>query len=636
MRWKHTAATTRLAALLTSGVMVFPAVSAADGRAVALLSVASPPNPEDPTLQLTVAGLPGNYAIWACADLLVGWTRETNVVVGLEGTADVAVERNERSVLLLRAEATDAVSLLTLGSTIEPQVFIDGAEVESFLWTWDDGSTDASHPLASKDFGTPAARLQRLAVTPREAITAINLGFDGADGGGATPLPQRPPQNVAAAWFPAPLPELNCWASSYNPITNTLDFSGFNGLEYIECYYCTNLQQVVVTNLPALRRVCLEACDLRELDLSGNPNLGDVRAALNAFTNIVVGRGTGPKIWHWCTRDNPQLTQQFTDIMTNFHSLRELYIWNDNQTGHLAVGSTNLTSVWAFRNQFASADFTGQSNLSSVILSDNALTNLVLTGCTNLRRLEAQRNQLPAAVLDNLLASLDAFAPNLESVDLSANAQFPSVIGYTHYSNLVDRGVTVSLDFRDSNDGRYNVPGGTNAITFVTSSQYPHMEIRIDTGIATDIFWHWGDGTFQTNISVASHDFGSPGLRTNYVRVLPRTAVTYFGTPQGVTDQGIRAVYGAANFPNLSFLYLYREELVDLSIAGCANLRQLHLARNPVPTSVCDQWFIDLDGAVTGPVTGADFWYPASQRSAASDGAWTSLVGKGYVMHPYN
>jgi hypothetical protein len=44
---------------------------------------------------------------------------------------------------------------------------------------------------------------------------------------------------------------------------------------------------------------------------AGNPNLGDVRGALNAFTNIVVGQGTGPNLWHWCTRDNPQLTQRF-------------------------------------------------------------------------------------------------------------------------------------------------------------------------------------------------------------------------------------------------------------------------------------------------------------------------------------
>ena len=61
---------------------------------------------------------------------------------------------------------------------------------------------------------------------------------------------------------------------------------------------------------------------------------------------------------------------------------------------------------------------------------------------------------------------------------------------------------------------------------------------------------------------------------------------------------------------------------------------QLHLAGNPVSTRVCDQWFIDLDNAVTGPVTGADFWYPARRRSSASDAAWTNLVNKGYAMHP--
>ena len=191
---------------------------------------------------------------------------------------------------------------------------------------------------------------------------------------------------MAAVWFPTPLTNLTCWASSYNPITNTLDFSGFTGLEYVECYQCPDLQQVVATNLPSLKRLCVEDCDLRELDLSGNPNLEDLRGALNRLTNIVVGRGTGPRIRHWCTRDNPLLTQQFAEIMTNFHSLRELYIWNDNQTGNLTLGSTNLMDVRAFNNHLTAADLSGQSNLWRLYLHENELTNLVLTGCTGLHK----------------------------------------------------------------------------------------------------------------------------------------------------------------------------------------------------------------------------------------------------------
>ncbi len=70
-------------------------------------------------------------------------------------------------------------------------------------------------------------------------------------------------------------------------------------------------------------------------------------------------------------------------------------------------------------------------------------------------------------------------------------------------------------------------------------------------------------------------------------------------------------------------------------MAGCAGLRQLHLANNPVREAVCDQWFADLDRAVTGLVTDAVFWYPGAKRTSASDAPWSSLKAKGYVMHPF-
>jgi Leucine-rich repeat (LRR) protein len=606
-----------------------------DSPVFVLISRPAPPDVDGFTFE--VHGSPGEYAVHGSASLGSSWEVLTNVIV-LDGTgATMFFPFLATDTLFLRAERVDSIHdviFQTMGSSFEPEITHIGEEESIAWWTWSDGTTSTEYPVASKTFDSASSRFQRLKVDPAESLTKINLGFDGADGGHLTPLEHRPPQAVGAVLFSRPLTNLQVWASSYNPISNRLDFGGFTNLEYIEAYKCTQLRQVHVSHLPMLKRVCLEACNLQELDLSGNPNLEDVRAALNSFTNIVLGAGTGPKIWHWCVRDNPQLTQRFQDVMTNFDSLEDFWAWNTNQEGHLSLVSTNLIDVRAFRNRYTSVDLSGHDKLRVCRLYENQITNVVLTGCTALRQVDLHDNRLSTAALDQLLGELDRSAPDLRHLDLSQNPKPPSEVGLEHYANLLSRGVTVLLDMPDENDGEINVPGGTNAITFVTISENPILEIRTE-GVPESIIWHWGDGTVTRNVHVATHQFESEGVWTNYVEVIPPDAVTYFGAPRSQPGQGIQAVYGAANFPNLDFLYLFTEDLTELSIAGCANLRQLHLARTLVSTEVCDQWFIDLDQAVTGPVTGADFWYPADLRSSASDAAWSSLVEKGFVMRPY-
>ena len=271
------------------------------------------------------------------------------------------------------------------------------------------------------------------------------MGFDASDGGEATPLNPFAPQNITAVIFPTPLIGLRYWASSYAPITNTLDFSGFTSLEAIECFHCTNLPHVVVNNLPSLRRLCLEECPLQELNISGNPNLEDVRGAVSGYTNVVVGGGTGPKIWHWCTRFNEQLRQNLTEVMTNFYSLQELWIWNDHQTDALTVVSTNLTDVEFQNNYYEFADFNHQTNLNSCLAENNSLTNLVLTGCARLQYLDASQNQFSTEALDGILATLNT-VPAIQYVNLANNPAKPSPAGYSNYTNLLNRGVEIYVD----------------------------------------------------------------------------------------------------------------------------------------------------------------------------------------------
>lgn len=338
----------------------------------------------------------------------------------------------------------DLVEFQTVGSSFASQVSYDTSAADAFRWLWSDNSTSSS-TNATKSFPGRASRPQLLTAFPGGVLTSINIGFDGSDGGETTPLnTNRPQQNVSSVYFPYPLTSLKYWASSYNPITNTLDFSGFTSLEAIECFHCTNLDGVVVSDLPAIKRLCFEACGLQQLDVSGNPNLEDLRAAVNNFTNIIIGNGTGPKIWHFCTRENRNITQRYQDIMTNFYSLREPWIWHNNQSGHLAFVSTNLTDVETWGNAYTSADFTGQSKLELLWTYDNQLTNLVITGCTSLQELLADHNQLTTNALDQILTDLES-CPDLQLVYLQNNG-YPSAIGYTHYHNLTNR-ATVYIDW---------------------------------------------------------------------------------------------------------------------------------------------------------------------------------------------
>ncbi len=403
---------------------------------------------------LTLHGLPGVYTIQTNSNLFTPWLNGPQIAVEAEGSGAISIPREPGADLFVRARSTNPelglgynVLFQTEGSAFEPAIYCENNQPQDFGWQWADGTTGTNRPLALKDFGAPATRTQRLRVLAPETITTINLGFDGSDGGDALPLSNRPPQEVSRVLFPYPLTSLRYWASSYNPLTNGLDFTGFTSLEDVECWHCTNLQHVAVANLPALKRVCFEQCGLQELNLRGLPNLEDVRAALNDFSAVRVGGGTGPKIWHWCVRDNPQLTQDFNEIMTNFFSLRELWIWNANQSGALTVVSSNFTDVELQNNAYTSANFSGQTNLQILWIFNNSLTNLLVHGCGSLQDLEAEQNQLPRSALDSILAFLDASAPDLQILDLTGNAEFPSPAGYAHYTNLLNRGVAAYVDF---------------------------------------------------------------------------------------------------------------------------------------------------------------------------------------------
>lgn len=225
-----------------------------------------------------------------------------------------------------RADSSQEVVFVTTGSSFSPVIIVEGTP--EVTWTWADGTTDNS-TTPVKNYGSAGVRTNRLVVKPWSAVVRINIGYDGGDGG-SNLIEVVADQHVrSVSGLSVLAPTLRQWCSSYNEIV-TLDFSGFEQLDTIECFQSRSLQNVYLDNTPSLERACFEDCDLKELDLSGCPGLRDLRGALNNYTTINFGT-IGTDVWHICVRENTQMTNRylFSD-MSQFPDISELFIWNDN------------------------------------------------------------------------------------------------------------------------------------------------------------------------------------------------------------------------------------------------------------------------------------------------------------------
>jgi hypothetical protein len=317
------------------------------------------------------------------------------------------------------------------------------------------------------------------------------------------------------------------------------------------------------------------------------------------------------------------------------HDFGSAGVWTNTVEVTPAARVSYFGAQGEFQGIQAVSGLTNFPNLNFLYLYNESVTELSLAGCTNLRQLHFAGNPVGTAVCDQWFIDLDAAVTGpVSGADFYYPETARSSASDAAAASLAAKGFVLHPPISVTPPPvTNNFTGGTNAVMFTTFSQQPHMEFRVSS-TPDSIIWHWGDGTTTVGATVASHDFGATGYRTNWVEVTPPECVTYFGAQGGYTGQGIQGVYHLTNFPNLNYLFLYQESVTELSLAGCANLRQLHLAANPVSSAVCDQWFVDLDAAVTNHVTGADFYYPAAARTSASDAARTSLIGKGFNMIP--
>jgi len=322
-------------------------------------------------------------------------------------------------------------------------LILSGApEVE---WIFDDGTTSSeSSPV--KDYGSSGVRSNRLYVNPWSALSRINIGYDGEDGGSSAIEHVADQQVSSVEGLDLVAPYLRQWCSSYNNI-ESLDFSDFINLDTIECYLSGSLKYVDLTNTPSLKRICFEDCDLAALDLSDCTALEDLRGALNSYSSIDFG-DVGDNTWHICVRDNTFGSNLFSD-MSNLPKIVELFIWQDNQSGSLVIPSTGTSrnaNILAYGNDYTYVDLRGalqNTNLNGTVsLYNNRISEILIDGCVQINNLYLQNNLLDSDQVDYILGELDSMGRANGVLKIYGNSS-PSSDGLQSMSSLIDKGWTI-------------------------------------------------------------------------------------------------------------------------------------------------------------------------------------------------
>jgi hypothetical protein len=333
---------------------------------------------------------------------------------------------------------SDMIDIQSGGATFSPVIEVTGNSV--IEWIFNDETTSSSVTPA-KNYGSPGIRHNLLKVTPWSALIGINAGYDAADGGYGG-FDMVPNQNIMG------FQNLNLAESglqylcvSQSPLAG-VDLSDLAALRFVELVHCQNLVTLKLGNHPVLERISLEDCNLTNLDISGSPELRDFRAASNNYPSISWGT-TGAKLWHICTRSNNHMTVNIP-VLTNFPLLRELLIWDDNQTGPFVCHSSIIQKIEANDNHYSSLDISGCTVLRHLALSGSQLASVNLGSAPALDFVQLKDCALIEELVDYVLKTIDEAGPGTGTIDLTENAA-PSSNGMVHYNNLKAKGWTVNI-----------------------------------------------------------------------------------------------------------------------------------------------------------------------------------------------
>jgi hypothetical protein len=323
-----------------------------------------------------------------------------------------------------------SINFTHTGSSFSPQIAV-GPDAR-IRWYFPDGSTSES-TTPSVDFGTAGTRISRLSVAPWSKLLAINVGYDGIDGGSGwdnsngtllqNPLPQQNVISVENLPLAQKLQEIAC---NYNPM-GTLDLYGLPNLRRVDAYG-SNLGSISVSGSPVLDRLNVEDAGISgELDLTGCSNLGDIRCSRQSITNIIWPSPSS--LYHICCHSNPFIEGIFpSDLAAAFPYLKDFYFFWTDYTGHM--DASNLFPAGRL------GQFRGYGN---------NITSIDISNCSGLTSVQFNDNNFNQAAVDNIFVTMDSFGISSSSpywtIEVGGIGNSPpSATGVSAISSLESRG----------------------------------------------------------------------------------------------------------------------------------------------------------------------------------------------------
>jgi len=503
------------------------------------------------------------------------------------------------------------IEITTFGSVFSPQ--IETINNPSILWTWADGTTDTSY-APTKNYGSPAIRVCTLLVEPWTGLTGMNFGYAASDGGygGFPQIPQQSVSNFNNLYLAKD--SLRYFLAEGAQITS-IDFRGFEKIEFIELFNARQNKTVLLDNHPVLERICVEDNDLDSLNMSGCTALYDLRGALNNYP-YPIWPSTPIPIYHICIRDNPQFTRNLPDLATSFPSLKELLIWNTNQTGtFISTGCTGLTECYLQNNHYTDA-YLGTGITATYINFGG--------------------NNLIESAVDRILSDIDTAGRNNGFLNLAGGTNaYPTAIGEPHIISLRNKGWTVfhnqppvptpSVSVTPS-IGALIIPDTGTTIYFSTNTSTVSASIEGAFPNASSIEWHFSDLDVIYGSS-ATHDYGSENTRNHYCYIPSGVTITRFNDGnRGMISIG--PMFGPATKDTLTIIYAYLSSgLAYLDILGLEHLTELHLIGTSLTGPSIDKVWNDL---YQSTIIDYGIFYCPGGETPASLTAREALLARGW------